>query len=304
VQESDSREAYQMARLSPILAVLLLSATAVSFTACNKKPAASSGQVIARVGKEDITEPELENEFHWTATPLDKRDDDATVKRLLGEIVVRKYLAQQAVNYGVDLQPNVLLDLLRQREQILANADLQRIVASKDSEINKAAIDKFIESQPWRFANRKVWTVEQITVPLTRDAQAAVAQTSNLKSLDATDEKLNELKVLHNRSMGVLSSSEFSQKTVDEIEAKKDTDQFYLVTPAAGVFFKIKKEEPSPITGEQAERIARQELTNQLIRSERNAQTQAAQVKAEYEGRYVRIMGNADSTGAAAPNKN
>src|SRR5262249_48039404 len=84
---------------------------------CDRKPAATAtaptdqvtGQVIAHVGKQDITVQELDNEFRWNAIPLDKRNDDALVKRVLSELVLRKYLAQRAVEAGLDRDPTVLL---------------------------------------------------------------------------------------------------------------------------------------------------------------------------------------------------
>lgn len=54
-------------------------------------------QVIAHVGNEDITSRELENEFRVAGIPVEARDDDATVKRVLNDLVVRKYLVQQAL---------------------------------------------------------------------------------------------------------------------------------------------------------------------------------------------------------------
>jgi hypothetical protein len=39
----------------------------------------------------------MENEFRWANIPADKWEDGATVKRILGELVVRKYLMQQAL---------------------------------------------------------------------------------------------------------------------------------------------------------------------------------------------------------------
>ena len=40
-----------------------------------QQAAAPKGQVIAHVGKDDVTIQELENEFRWTLVPPDKRDD-------------------------------------------------------------------------------------------------------------------------------------------------------------------------------------------------------------------------------------
>jgi EpsD family peptidyl-prolyl cis-trans isomerase len=284
------------------LTALLIGVTGALLAGCEKKPAASTGQVIAHVGKEDVTAQELENEFRWTATPPDKRDD-ATVKRILTDIVLRKYLAQKAVGAGLDRDPAVLLDVLRSREQVLANVYVGRDVSTKATAIGKTEVENFINSQPWKFANRKILTVEQITIPLTADAQAAVEATKDLKSLDEIDQKLNELKVLHSRSMGVISSSEFSQQVLNAIEEKKNTDQFYVRTPAAGVFFKVRGEETRPLIGEAAEQIARRALVGELVRSETNtkALAAAADTEVKYEGPFVRIMGLQEPAGAKAP---
>lgn len=85
------------------------------------------GQVIAHVGTDDITAQELENEFRLDNVPPDKRSD-ALVKRVLGEIVARKYLVQQALAAKLDREPAVHLDIMRSREQVLSNAVVQRNV--------------------------------------------------------------------------------------------------------------------------------------------------------------------------------
>ncbi len=271
---------------------LLISISGALLAGCDKKPAASAGQVIAHVGKDDVTAQEIENEFRWTATPPDKRDE-ATVKRVLGDLVLRKYLAQKAVAAELDRDPTVLLDMLRSREQALANAFVGRDVATQAAAIGKTEIDRFITSQPWKFANRQILTVEQITIPATANSRAAVEATKDLKSLDEIDRKLNEFKALHSRSMGILSSSEFSREVFDAIEAKKDTEQFYIQTPSAGVFFQVKGQETQPVTGEVAANIARRQLVADLLRSEANTKSLAAAADSEvkYEGQYARIMG-------------
>src|SRR5437899_786988 len=104
-------------------------------TGCGRKgedqPAAKSGQVVARVADQVITTQELENEFRLANVPPDKQKDPALVKRVLGEVVLRKYLYSQALNAKLDREPAVLLDLLRGREQILEGAFLMRSATKK-----------------------------------------------------------------------------------------------------------------------------------------------------------------------------
>ena len=134
--------------------------------------------------------------------------------------------------------------------------------------------------------------MEQITIPPTAEAQAAATATKDLNSLDEIDQKLNELKVLHSRSMGVISSSQLSEQVFKTIQEKKDTDQFYIQSPAGGVFFRVKGEEARPLTGEEADRIARQQLIADLVREEASTKGLAAAADAEvkYEG-LPRLMG-------------
>src|SRR5258705_171583 len=136
---------------------------------CSKKSgeqaAAPNSQVIARVGNEVITAPEYENELRLLNIPADKQKEPEVVKRVLNEMVTRKYLLAQAMNAKLDREPNVLLDLLRAREQVLANAFVSRTVSAKLSAISKADIDKYVANNPLKFANENVMTVEQIAVP-------------------------------------------------------------------------------------------------------------------------------------------
>src|SRR5271169_4933167 len=67
----------------------------------DEEAAAPAGQVIAHVGPDAVTVQELENELRLSNVPLDKRSD-AVKKRALGEIVVRKYLFQQAMAAKLD----------------------------------------------------------------------------------------------------------------------------------------------------------------------------------------------------------
>jgi len=117
----------------------------------------------------------------------DKQKDPDTLKKALGELVLRKYLLQQAVAAKLDREPGVLLDLLRSREQILANAALQRSAASKSP--SKEDIDRYIANNPSSF-RQKLLAVEQIGFPLGPNSQSIIDANKNAKSLDEIDQQL------------------------------------------------------------------------------------------------------------------
>src|SRR5205823_3568511 len=135
--------------------------------------------------------------------PADKQKELALVKRVLGELVLRKYLLTQALNAKLDREPGVLLDLLRAREQVLENAYLVRTAASKAP--SKADVDRFIANNLAKFSARKALSVDQIVLPLGPTTQSVVESNRGAKSLDEIAQRLTSSSMPFNRATGVLN---------------------------------------------------------------------------------------------------
>ena len=263
--------------------------------------AASKGQVVAHVGNEVITTPELENEFRLANIPPEKQKDPATLKQVLNELVLRKYLLEQALNSKLDREPGVLLDLLRARSQVLANAYLSRKMASKD--INKQDIDKYIADHPAKFANRQLFTVEQIAFPIGADTQAVVDASKDAKSLDEVEQKLAVLDMSHSRSTGVLSSGDIPENLLSAIQARQPDDVFFARSGPNGMFFKVKGEAARPVDGEAARNVARQLLRADALKAEIGIASVSANLEAKYEGEYAGIMASQGEAAAGGKTK-
>jgi EpsD family peptidyl-prolyl cis-trans isomerase len=278
-----------VARIS--LAATLLCGVVLS--GCGKsgdQAAAPKGQVVARVGSDVITTQELENEFRLANIPPDKQKDPETFKRIMGDMVARKYLARQSMETKLDREPSVLLDILRSKDIVLANATLSRSVAAKVSALSKTDIERYIANNPMKFANRQLMTVEQITFPIGPNAQTIVDATRDLKSLDEIDQKLTAMNVPHGRSMGAINSADVPENLANQMQAKKPDDIFFLRAGPNGVFILIKSEEARPLTGEAAVNFARQSLRADLLKSETGTASVGANLEAKYEGDYAKLM--------------
>jgi EpsD family peptidyl-prolyl cis-trans isomerase len=258
--------------------------------ACGKKDqnTASSGQVVAHVGDQVVTTQELENEFRLANVAPERQKDPVLIKRVLGELVTRKYLLEQAIAAKLDREPGVLLDILRSREQVLENAFLTRTVASKAS--SKADADKYITNNPTKFANRKIFSVEQIRFPLGPSAQSVIDASKDDKSLEDVDQQLTAAGIPHARQMGELSSSEIPEDFYNAIEAKKVDNVFFVRSGPNGVFFTVKGEEVRPLEGEAAANIARQLQRADAFKAEAGMAAYSANLEAKYEGNYANIM--------------
>ena len=281
---------------------LLVVICSLALAGCGKKTdvttEAPKSQVVAKIGNEVVTVQELDNEFRLGNVSSEKRKDPDTIKRVLGELVTRKYLVQQALDAKLDREPTVLLDILRSKELVLANALASRDVTTKSSSISATDIDSYIAHNPLKFANRQVMSVEQISFPLSSTSQAVIEATKEMKTLDEVDQKLTGMGVQHGRSAGAISSGDLPQDLLNMILAKQADDIFFIRSGVNGVFFKVTGQEARPLEGEAAINAARQYLRQDIIKSEVGMTSVAANLEAKYEGEYAGIMGrDATQTG-------
>lgn len=277
--------------------VLFLSASSLVLGACGQKSGdqttAAKGQVVAHVGNEVITTQELENEFRFANAPPDKQKDPEVLKRVLGEIVVRKYLLQQAMTAKLDREPGVLLDLLRAREQVLGNAMLNRAANAKAA--NRTDLDRYIAKNPWKFGDRKLFSVEEIILPMTPATQAFVSANKDAKTLDEMQQQLAASGIPNARQVGALSSSDFSEDLAGLVQRRKDDDIFFTRAGSNGMFFKVKSEETRPLEGEVALNAARQAMRADTIAAELGLAAYSAKLEAKYEGEYADLMKQGDA---------
>jgi EpsD family peptidyl-prolyl cis-trans isomerase len=273
---------------------LLIGICGLALAGCSKKAEveieAPKSQVVAKIDNQVVTVQELENEFRLSNVASEMRKDPDTVRRVLGELVTRKYLVKQALDAKLDREPTVLLDILRSKELVLANALVSRNVITKSAAISKGDIDNYIANNPLKFANRKLLSVEQISFPLAANSQGLLDATKDLKTLDEVDQKLTSMGVQHGRSAGAISSGDLSQDLLDKIDAKQPDDIFFIRAGANGVFFKVTGQEPKPLEGEVAINLARQYVRQDIIKSEISMTSVAANLEAKYEGEYSDIM--------------
>jgi len=247
------------------------------------------GQVVAHVGDEVITTGELDNELRWAGIPAARQKDPDAIRKVLGDLVQRKFLVRQAMTAKLDREPGVLLDLLRSREQVLATAYLNRAAAAKPP--GKADIDSYIADNAQRFANRAIYAVEQIVFPINADSQALVEGSKDSRTLDVINRKLTEAGVPHARQTGALSSTDMPPDLLALMDARKPEDVFFVRAGANGLFFRVTAVEPRPLTGEAAAELARQTLKADAVKAETGVAAFSANMEARYEGDYAAIMG-------------
>jgi EpsD family peptidyl-prolyl cis-trans isomerase len=286
-----------------IAAMCLLGLVGCNAPKTPTKPAAEqSSQIIAKVGKEDVTIHELQNEYRLAGISSDKVNDNLT-RAVLTEIVKRKALAQRAQVAGLDREPTVLLDLMRGREQILATALLQRDVQTKTSSIGKADIDRYINANPERFSKRSRFDIDQMQIPVSSLNQKFLDAVKDSTSLDAVEAKAAEANIPYSRGNAALFSGDLPLELLTRLRNRKDSDVFFAGMPQAGTFFKVRSESLDPLAGDAATQRAQILLRQETARAEIANKDEGAEVT--YLGSYVKLMEKpqdaAPGAGASAP---
>ncbi len=130
--------------------------------ACNDKAKAPTGQVVATVNGEDITVHELNGELQTLQGRIPADAPKKLVEQAaLQSVVERKMLADVAKKRGLDKNPQFLLAERRVDEGLLVQA-LQADIAKAVPKTTREAAQKFIEENPQLFAERKIYTLDQI----------------------------------------------------------------------------------------------------------------------------------------------
>lgn len=277
--------------------VVLLALSALTLTACkNDKPVA--GQVVAHIGEQVITAPELDAELRLVNVPPEKAKDPAVLRQVLSEMATRKYLEQQALNAKLDREPGILLELLRARSQVLASAYAARTASAKA--ITRAEVDKYIANNPLKFEQRQMLATDQITLPITAQTPSVADANKNATSLEEVEQNLTAAGISHGRASGAISSADIPQDFYNLIQDKKDATVFFVRSGNTGVYFKVKAIEPAPLKGDAAQAAARQYLRADRLKAEMGLASVSANMEAKFVGNYAQIMKEATSSGGSA----
>ena len=284
---------------APVRALACASAF-VLLAGCNAKQASTpaadkTGQVIAKVGPEDVTIHELSNEYRHLGVSADRVTDDVT-RAALNEITKRKSLAQRAQAAGLDREPTILLDILRGKEEILAGSLLQRDIQSKVGTIGKSETDRYVNAHPELFSARERFDVDQMSVGLTPTTAQFVDAVKDQSALDAIAAKAAELKQPFSRGAGALFSADLPSELVARMRSRKPEDVFLVRNQNSATFFKVKGQALDPLTGDAAQQRAQALMRNETARAE-VAKTGSAEVT--YLGTYAKLMETPPPGGAA-----
>ena len=274
-------------------ATLLLATAALAVAGCNKLGigggGAPKGQVVATLDGQEITVLEVNAELAGTPIPptMSRRDAE---KAALENIITRRMLAEAAEQRELNKKPEFLLQERRAEEQLRVQA-LARDIAAKVVTPTRDEADKFIGENPYLFANRTFFILDQIQ--FLRPANIEKLGLEGATTMAQVEQILTANNIPFRRqpaSLDSLGANPAFVKEVTTVLAKKPDELFMFATrpqgaPAPVVLVnQVKETRVQPFTGDKAREFAVNYLRNERIQNalkaevDRQRKTQAERV--------------------------
>jgi EpsD family peptidyl-prolyl cis-trans isomerase len=221
---------------------------------------------VAIVNGEEITAAELNAELGEAAASAANQKDlrNAALQRLID----RKLVVQQAKNEDIDKSPEFLNRQRRANDELLVNMLVSR-QANASNLPSPQEIQKFQASRPEMFANREVWTLEQLVYNVSKDP-AVQARITAAKSLQEIAQVLSGSGTQFTRLTKKLDTAIFPHDIYAQIAKVKPGEPFIAPGGDRAVASVIVAREATPTTGDEARQLAiagiRKERVGNLIR--------------------------------------
>jgi len=237
-----------------------------------------TGQVVATVGDREITMRELNAETPTVANP-DPRAHKAAQMGALQNIVARTVLAKAAIDQGIDKTPEFQLVKQRAIDTLLAQS-LEAKIAASVPKVTKDDADRFINEHPDIFAQRKIFSVDQIRMARPSDP-AIIKKLEPLKTLEDIETLLNQEKIPFQRAAGNIDAVGVDPRMIDAIVKLPAGEVFVIPSNDAVLVNQIKDTKIVPFAGPQAVDYATQVMTRQRTQEAVGRQVSALYGKAK-----------------------
>lgn len=234
-------------------AVIALSAFALA--ACGSKDA-PSGQVVATVDGVEITQSELNAELAGRQAPNAQQQKQLQAA-VLNQMVARVLLANAAKEQGLDDTPEAAIAKQRAQQAALI-ALLEKKLGASAPAISAEEVSQFVADNSEIFANRRIYVVDQIIV--NAPPPPLMKSLANLEEFDAIKAELAKYRLPTASAVGTIDALTVPPQFAKQIAALPPSGVFIVPGEGAVRVNHIRESQVSPVTGADAERLAKEML--------------------------------------------
>ena len=242
-----------------------LSAAAIALslatTACNK--AGPSGQTVATVNGEAITQSELN--FELGLSGASASNWKTLQPQALQALIDRKLVVQSAKHDGIDKQPDAVLAVERAKDVAIVNRTLQSLAARFSKPVTANDVDSYLTKHPELNRDRRIILVEQISFPVSDDSKS-LALLKPAKTLPELTDILVGQGVSYQRSTVELDSASLDRKSLNRLMLTTKGEPLLVLeggTAIANHVINIRAAETNPTA---VDELAKQSLVRDRVK--------------------------------------
>jgi EpsD family peptidyl-prolyl cis-trans isomerase len=285
-------------RMMALMPVVIASALVIAGCGDKSKPEAKASQAAARVNGEEITVHQI-NQLLERQQGLKPEQAEAASRQALEGLIDQQLALAKAEDQKLDRDPQIVTLLDSTRRSILARAYIEKASIAGAGTPAADEIRKYFDSKPALFTNRKVYALQEFTVPGTAEQTKEL-----LDNLKATKTAAGFVEVI--KASGLKFGVNQSQQAAESLPlgiveplSKVDIGEALYVTAKDG--FKallVVDAKSQPVTFEQAKPAIEQYLTVERRRefAQKELKSLRAAAKLEYIGKFAEKA----ASGAAA----
>lgn len=283
------------------LPALLLLTSLLSLSGCSNGDAGATTQAVAKVGKQEVTELQV-NQLLERQKDLKPDQVEPARRKAVASLVDQQILVDKAQQLKLDREQPVVQAIEAAKREIIARAYLQR-VASAAPKPTAQAVANYYQDQPALFSERRIYSLQNFDVVATAAQRTELeAELKTLKSPAELDTyvKAHQLKVRSERS--TVAAENIPLSLLAPI-SKMNIGQGLVLPTADGVrIVLVAAREDAPIEEARARPMIEAYLAGEQRRQslEKEMASLRASTPVEYLGRFADMAASAPTASKAA----
>ena len=276
-------------RLTNQYLLALLIVTSLVLNGCNKKEHTgskkSNDQVVAKVNGDEITIYQVNFQLGRMGRmgQMNEAQAKLAAKQVLTSLVEQQLLKQQALDSKLDQDPIVLQALASSKDQLLAQAYLEKLMA-KAPKPSTSEIDTFYKDHPELFDKRRVFRLQELVVNISKDKFADTeASLKTIKGINEIATWLKDKNYIFTVNSNVKAAEQLPLELLKKLQGLKDGEVLLVPTDYSFNIIQVAASESVPITRSKATPIIEQYFLNQnktsLAKKEMTALNEKATVE-------------------------
>ena len=278
-------------------AVALAAVAALALSACGQKKDvavasadAAGAEAVAKVNGDELTAGQLTIALQKQRV---MRPDagDAASRQVLDDLINEQIVAQKAVAAKLDKDPKVVAQIEAARRDILARRFIES-AAETTGKPTDDAVQKFYDSRPALFGQRKVWTLQRLDIQAPDARRTDIdAHVQSLKTSTELTDWLKAQKLPFTTKQEQAASEQLPPAVLDKLPALKDGESTVVPSQSGVSALTLVSSASAPKTLADARPAIEQFLANQdrreLIMNLQKTIRDGAKV--EYLGRFAAL---------------